>query len=124
MVVEEVAAEVLGAHIAGRVMTLRGGDGEALTARLVREFRDACDMSVPGNLRRRIWFYATRHDFEKRAPDLLYSIATHHGPVEMVDEMDEICREHRDPWEAAHVIADRFVEPIENPEVAGQPMAG
>jgi hypothetical protein len=33
--------------------------------------------------------------------------------VEMVDEMDEICREHRDPWEAAHVIADRFIEPME-----------
>jgi len=112
LVVEEVAAEVLGAHIAGRVMTLRGGDGEALTRRLVRMFRNDCDLSAPGGWRRRIWFYATRFEPERRVPDLLYMTAIHHGPVEMVDEMDRICLEHFDPWDAAHAIADRFIEPI------------
>lgn len=113
LVVEEVAAEVLGAHIAGRVMALRGGDGEALTRRLVREFRIDCDLSASGGWRRLIWILATRVEPERKVPDLLYMTATHHGPVEMVDEIDRICREHFDPWEAAHVIADRFIEPID-----------
>jgi len=112
LVVEEVAAEVLGAHIAGRVMTLRGGDGEALTRRLVRKFRIDCDLSAPGGWRRRIWLFASRFEPEWSSPELLYETAIHHGPVEMVDEMDRICREHFDPWVAAHAIADRFIEPI------------
>ena len=75
-------------------------------------FRNDCDLSAPGGWRRRIWFYATRFEPERSSPDLIYAAAIHHGPVEMVDEMDRICREHSDPWEAAHAIADRFIEPI------------
>ncbi len=121
LLVEEVAAEVLGAHIAGRVRTKQGDDGEALTRRLVGEYRSQCDWSAPGNFRRRIWTLAPRLEPERYAAEPLYSIAVHYGPLWMVDAIDEICREHPDLWVAAHVIAGRFIEPIDPPVVTGQP---
>ncbi|MEE4271569.1 MAG: hypothetical protein V2I67_07845 [Thermoanaerobaculales bacterium] len=54
--------------------------------------------------------------------DQMRSIAIHHGSVQMVDAIDRICREHPDPWDAAHVIAERFIEPIGSPIETGQPL--
>jgi hypothetical protein len=31
----------------------------------------------------------------------------------LVDAIDQICRENPDPWEAAHVVAERYIEPID-----------
>lgn len=121
LLVEEIAAEVLGAHIAGRVRTMQDDDGEALTRRLVAVYRNLCDGSDPGNFRRRIWTLAPRLEPERYAADRLYMIAIHYGPVWMVDAIDEICREHPDPWVAAHVIAERFIEPIDQTVITGQP---
>lgn len=122
LLVEEVAAEVLGAHIAGRVKTLRGGDGGGFTAREVKRFREASDISNPTSIRRRVWRWAIKAGVENLNAEVVRSIAIHHGPVEMIDEMDRICREHPDPWDAAHVIAERFIEPIGCPIETGQPL--
>jgi len=109
---EEVTAYVLGGHIAGTVQALQGGDGQALTRRLVAEYRSRCTWSDSG-LRRLVWRYATRLGADKIDPEAAYSIAIHYGPPEMVDAIDQICRENPDPWEAAHVVAERYIEPIE-----------
>jgi len=60
-----------------------------------------------------VWRYATRLGAEKINPEKAYSIAIHYGPPETVDAIDQICRVNPDPWEAAHVVAERYIEPIE-----------
>ena len=108
MLVQEVTAEVLGAHIAGRVRTLSGGNGEALTKMLIARYRNVCDRSSNESIHRKIWIAAIRMGVDKIDQDLAYSIAIHFGPVELVDAIDKICRENPDPWEAAHVVAERY----------------
>ena len=46
---------------------------------------------------------------DKIDQDYAYSVAIHFGPVELVDAIDKICRENPDPWEAAHVVAERYL---------------
>ena len=111
MLAEEVAAEVLGAHIAGRVRTQQGRDGSEFTRRLIQHYRNQCDSSNPQGIRSTLRRYASAFGVDNLDFEIVRSIILHYGPVEMVDEMDRICREHPDPWEAAHVIADRFIEP-------------
>lgn len=123
LLAEEVAAEVLGAHIAGEVRTRQGGDGDALTREAIRHFRDASDWSNPTSIRQRVWRWAIKVGPEKLNADVVRSIAVHYGPVEMIDAMDRICREHPDPWVAAHVIAERFIEPIPERVAPGQASA-
>jgi hypothetical protein len=68
-----------------------------------------------------MWAFAHRIEFDWLDREFGDSLAVHHGPVEMVDAIDQICREHPDPWDAAHVIAERFIEPIPEPVVSGHP---
>jgi hypothetical protein len=106
---EEVAADVLGAHISGLVRARAGEDGVALTGRLVREHRDRSDPRMPRS------FYQTfdraRASFGLNAvdPRFEYSVFLHYGSPERVDEMDRICRENPDPWEAAREISRRYL---------------
>ncbi len=121
LLVEEIAAEVLSAHIVGRNRTLRGLDGESLTRRCVDQYRELCTWS-PGGMRRFVWL-SSIHDWAGQpAPDHAYLIAVHYGSTERVDDMDRICRESSDPWVAAHVIAERYIEPIPEPVELGNQM--
>lgn len=118
LLVEETAAEVLSAHIVGHIRARRGIDGEPLTRRCVGEYRLHCTWS-PGGRRRFVWL-STIHNWPSRpAPDSAVSIAVHFGSPERVDAMDRICRENPDPWVAAHVIAERYIEPIPEPAELG-----
>jgi hypothetical protein len=75
LLVEEITAAVLGAHIDGRVRTLQGGDGAALTHRRVAEYRDQCDLSSNTSIRRLVWVVAMRIGIENLDQDALQSIA-------------------------------------------------
>lgn len=117
LLVEEMTAKVLGAHIAGKVRTRSGGDGETLTRTLIAEYRRDCSWS-PEGIRSWMWRAADHYGPDRIIPEVALSIAVHYGPVEMVDAIDRICRENLDPWVAAHVVAERHIEPIDEP---GQP---
>ena len=114
LLVEEMTAEVLGAHIAGRIRTRSGGDGQALTQTLIAEYRLNCSWS-PQGIRSLLWRVADHYGADKIDPEWALSVAIHHGSVEMVDAIDQICRENPDPWVAAHVVAERYIEPIVDP---------
>jgi hypothetical protein len=109
LLVEETTAYVLGAHIAGQARTRQGGDGEALTRKLIARYRESTDWNSPSCPRRKLWERA----IETREADIDlwegYSIAVHFGSPEMVDAIDEICRAHPDPWDAAHAVAERYL---------------
>ena len=108
LLVEVMAASVIGAHIAGRIRTRQGGDGEALTARLIEWYRKRCTWG-PGGLRRVVWSIAKQGRVDKLDREVVHSIVTHYGSPEMVDAIDRICRENPDPWDAAHVVAERYL---------------
>ena len=118
--VEETTAYVLGAYIAGASRTRQGGDGQALTSRLIEHYREACDWSSPKCPRRKLWEQGVAEGYESIDPWDAFSVAIHFGPVELVDAIDQICRENPDPWVAAHVVAERYIEPIEEPGLPPQ----
>ena len=104
-VLHEVAADVLGAHLAGRVVANRGGDGEALTKNLIWETRAMSKSNVIG-----------RSALKDRNPEEWdgkfrtfvgngYWLDPNRGAEKLIDTTDRICREHYDLWEAARVIA-------------------
>jgi hypothetical protein len=107
-VIEETAASVLGAHVAGKVRSRRGGDGPALIERWLREEKAACnDYAGSRKLDSSRPFAAyLRHDgpWVTKA----FRTAGFFGAEELIDEMDEICRENPDPVAAARIIAERF----------------
>jgi hypothetical protein len=107
--VEETTAYILGAHIAGRALSRRGGNGEALTRDLLAEYRDLCDPDNPDSHRHRI-------EAHRRAPEdsgdshlWIFQLDVHFGPLEMVDGISEICRSVDDPWIAAHRVGQRYL---------------
>jgi hypothetical protein len=104
----ESAAYVLGAHIAGRVWSRRGFDGEALTDRLVNDYREACDPSLPTSVH---WMIAASYGPDGRSwltTEEELSWSGHFGSPATVDEMDRICRLNYDPLDAARAIAERY----------------
>lgn len=105
----ETAAEVLGAHIAGSVLSRRGGDGQELTDRLISEHRELCDPRSPRSFYQ--WFDRARAKFGVYAvdEDWEYIVFTHVSSPEMVDDMDRICRKNPDPWNAVRVIGERYL---------------
>ncbi len=111
--VEETTAYVLGAHIAGAARTRQGGDGEALTSRLIHLYREACDWSSPKCQRRKLWEQAIAEGDESIDPWDAFQIEIHFGSVELVDAIDQICRDNPDPRVAARVVADRYIKPTE-----------
>ena len=119
LLVEETTAEVLGAHIAGRVRTRSGGDGDSFTRTLIAEYRRRCSSS-PQGVRSWLRRFVDHVGVDKINYDAVNLIAIHYGPVEMVDAIDQICIENPDPWVAAHVVAERYIEPIDEPETPAQ----
>jgi hypothetical protein len=122
VLVEETTAYVLGAHIAGRMRTRQGGDGRALTEKLISRYRQNCDWSSEDAPRRKLWEKAVHEGERAIDPRLAHSIAIHFGSTELVDAIDQICREYPDPWDAVHAVAERYIEPIGEPVVSGQPL--
>ena len=107
--VEETAASVLGAHIAGRVRSRQGGDGMALTEKLVSEYRDACDWSSPTSVYRSIWDLQAAEGLYAVSPEEELSVSIHYGSTELVDGIERICRSEPDPWTATHRIAKEYM---------------
>ena len=104
----ESAAYVLGAHIAGRVWSRRGFDGEVLTDRLVHEYREACNPTLPTSVHQMIASSYGPGGRSWLAPERELSLTGHFGSPTTVDEMDRICRLNYDPLDAARAIAERF----------------
>jgi len=106
-IVEESAAEVLGAHLAGRVWSRQGHDGEALTRSLVDSFASSCSGGFM-DPRRRLADEIVHSMGRDVSNEEFQLILSHYGNDRMVREMDRLCRESADPWEAAHRIAAEF----------------
>jgi len=110
----EVAADVFGAHLAGRVVSRRGGDGEALTANLLEESR----------IVRRIFTEGDRAMAELDSTEWDRTVRTslgegiwldpREGADRLVDIIDRICRQNDDLWEAARTFANEIYNVDEN----------
>jgi hypothetical protein len=106
--VHEVAADVLGAHLAGRVHSSRGGGGEALTDNLLEETRIMSRSYVigPFDVKDRI-----STDWDGNVRTYLgdgYWLDANDGAERLIDAVDQICRENEDLWKAARIIADEL----------------
>ena len=105
--IEETAAYVVGAHIAGAVRTREGGDGRSLTEKLVADYRRSCDPTDPESMHQKV---AASHGTDDECPpDVELSISYHFGSPELVDEIDAVCRKNPDPWDAAREIAATYL---------------
>ena len=99
-IVEEMAAEVLGAVLAGRVLARRGGDGAALTRSVIAQFRSRCsddDWDATGSHLQ--WLGS---DVDPAARD---SSITHFGSRWMVDEMQSLATTSEVQTAAAAIVA-------------------
>jgi len=105
----ETAAEVLGAHIAGRAYSRRGGNGRHLTERFVRRHRNLCDTQSPHGFYQRFARARDRSGVHAVDEEWEYLVFTHVSSIDMVDEMDRICRESPDPWHAVRVIGEKYL---------------
>lgn len=106
--VEETSAYVIGAHIAGRVRTGRGGDGAALRESLLQRYRRACDVYDPMSIHQRLWRYLTHFGEDSVDLEVQLGISIHFPSASLVDEVAAICRSSRDPHGAAEAIAGRY----------------
>ena len=104
LIVEETTAAVFGRPYRGEGANTQGGDGDCSDTRIDRQLSARLLMFAP------VGFvagaeYCGLEWVRQINYEAAHSIAIHYGTLELVDEMDRICREHPDPWEAAHVIA-------------------
>lgn len=106
--VHEVAADVLGAHLAGRVVSRRGEDGAALTFNLLEETRIVGRRYAIGP------FAIKEHISTEWDGNVRTSVGNglwldpNCGAEKLIDAVDQICREHDDLWEAARAIANEL----------------
>jgi hypothetical protein len=107
-VVNETAAYVLGAYIAGDAYSRLGNDGELLTEKLIQEYRHACDPANPASMFNQYLAPGRRNsgDFDR---ERWHSALIHYGPLDLVDAVDQICRQRPVPTSAAKAIAHRFM---------------
>ena len=106
--VHEVAADVLGAHLAGRVVSRRGEDGAALTRNLIEETQIVGRRYPisPSSINKNI---STEWDGNVRTyVGNGYWLDPNCGAEKLIDAVDQICREHEDLWEAARAIASEL----------------
>ncbi|NOZ94116.1 MAG: hypothetical protein GXP47_05150 [Acidobacteria bacterium] len=107
-VLEESTAVVLGAHLAGRVYSRRGHDGAWLTKEIVTSFRSMCSRDNPSSPGARIMREFLQGRFREVDPGEVEMVVSHFGNEHLVTALDTICRQHRDPWDAAHEVFRRF----------------
>jgi hypothetical protein len=105
----ETAAEVLGAHLAGRVRGRHGGHGQGLTRRLVRGHRTLCDTQSPNGFYQQFARARDEHGLNAVDEEWEYLVFTHVGSTDMVDDMDRICRESASPWQAVRAIGEKYL---------------
>jgi hypothetical protein len=106
--VHEVAADVVGAHLAGRVVSRRGGDGLSLTNNLVEESRIKSRFYAigPFAIKKHI-----RTEWDGNVRTSLGGVnwtARRYGAEPLINEIDRICRDHEDLWEAVRAIANEL----------------
>jgi len=106
--VEETTASVLGAYIAGGVVTRRGGDGASVTVEIVKKYREDCDPKKPGSFHRQFRRMQDTMNIDRYPPWRVKSLEVHYWSPRMVDEIDAICQAHPDPWDAANAVAKRY----------------
>jgi hypothetical protein len=106
--VNETAAYVLGAHIAGDAWGRLGHRGRALSGKLIQDHLWACDPSNPDSMYSR-YLAPGRRKAEALDRDRWHSILIHYAPLDLIDAIDQICREHPLPTAAAEAIARRFM---------------
>jgi hypothetical protein len=114
ILVEETAADVLGAHIAGDAWSRMGHDGQAFTDWLIDQHRKDCDPNRSGSI--------AHHYFNVRARDhssfggmSFRAALVHYGPLELVDAVARICEQERLARDAADAISKRFIRGPLNP---------
>lgn len=110
MLVEETAAEILGAHIAGDAWGRMGGDGDRLQRAIIEDHRRQCDLRIPGSIAQQ-YFASAERDPEAFGGMPFYEALVHYGPLELVDEVARICEREPLPLEAARAISRRFIRP-------------
>jgi hypothetical protein len=106
--IEETTASVLGAHLAGRALAARGGNGAELTRRLVEQYRLLCLTTSRANIMQRFLRRLQRNGWATFDPEEAWSIMMHFGNERLVDQVNSICLEHTDPLEAARAIAAKY----------------
>jgi hypothetical protein len=101
----EVAADVLGAHLAGRVVSRRGGDGASLTKYLIEETR------IVGRIRPTGPEAVRGHNssgWDGKTRTYVGNgrwLDPNYGSEKLINAIDRICRQNEDPWEAARTFA-------------------
>ncbi|PWB73269.1 MAG: hypothetical protein C3F15_10030 [Holophagae bacterium] len=108
VLVEETAAYVIGADVAGRVRAGRGGDGAALRDALLQRYRRACDASDRDSIHQFIWRRMAKFGEDAIDPERELGISIHFPSASLVDEVAAICSSSHDPHAAASAIAGRF----------------
>jgi hypothetical protein len=107
-VVNETTAFVLGAYIAGDVVSKQGGDGRSFSSFLVQWHRNACDPDLPDSTYN--YYLAPGRpgsaDFDRHE---WWVMLTHYGPTQLVDAVDLICCQNPDPTDAVKAVARRFM---------------
>ena len=75
----------------------------------MRRHRNLCDTQSPHGFYQR--FARARDEFGLHAVDeeWEYVVFTHIGSVDMVDNIDRICRKNPDPWDAVRVIGEEYL---------------
>ncbi len=106
--VNETAAEVLGAHIAGDVWSRKGDKGSVLTEVLIQKYRRGCNPANPDSYYSR-YLAPGRRESDDFIRERWHSVLIHYGPLQLVDEIDKICLRKPDPIDAARAIANRFM---------------
>ena len=81
----------------------------ALTEKLLSEHRDACDLSSPTSVYRRIWDRQAAEGQYAVSPEIELSASIHFGSMELVEGIERICRSTPDPWAAAHRISEKYL---------------
>ena len=109
LMVDETAAYVLGAFVAGEAWSRRGHDPSILWETLFLKYRRACDPADPESMYTE--YLAPGRpgsgDFDQ---DEWRDVLVHFGsPLQLVDAVYEICYLHTDPTDAAREIAKRFM---------------
>ena len=87
----------------------RGHDGGSLTRRLISEHREYCDPTKPNSLYQDIAEVQARKGQHAFSPGTEWGAHIHWGSTALVDEIDEICRAHPGPWEAANAVIEKYM---------------
>jgi len=110
---EETFVEVWSAHLVGSFWHPPGETSDAFIRRAVGDFRSSCDLSNPRAIRRRIARGEALFGQYWRSEYWHHGYQTHFPGVRMVDQMDALCRQYRDPQRLMAEFQRQFIHPEE-----------